>query len=312
MQLEIRAINTIMISIIIPFHNEEENLTILTGKISENLVGQSFEIIYVDDGSTDHSRGVVESLQKKYGKNTIQLLSHRDKMGKGSSLRDGIKKATGEIIIFMDADLQDDPGDLPNFLETLEKGYDFVNGWREKRQDGIIKTLPSRIGNALILRMILKSTYHDINCGYKAMRKEVLDEINLYGDNFRFLPVAAEMLGFKTTEIVVSHHPRKFGKSKYGFFRRFTIFADILTAYFIFRFAEKPLHFFGAVGGVFFGLGSFLALYLSYERLFHGVVLSRRPALLLAVLLIIVGMQIIMTGIVAELIVYLHARRTKS
>jgi hypothetical protein len=209
----------------------------------------------------------------------------------------------------MDADLQDDPDELPAFIEKIKEGYDFVNGWRKKRNDNLIKTLPSYIGNRIILKNVLKSQYHDINCGFKAMRRDIMEEIVLYGDNFRFLPIAAEKQGFKTTEIPIKHHERHHGQSKYGFFKRFSIFADIFTAYFLFRFSEKPLHFFASVGGVFFLVGFAINLYLTVERLFFDALLVTRPLLQLGTLLIIVGIQIILTGVIAELVVYMHKSR---
>lgn len=294
-----------MISIIIPFHNEEENLEELTTRIANNLSKKEYEIIYVNDGSTDGSVAVIKQLQTHH----IHLLQHRKKFGKGAALKTGIKSAKGDSIIFMDADLQDDPNDLPKFLDKLEEGYDFVNGWRKKRRDGLIKTLPSKIGNAIILKHVLGSKFHDMNCGYKAMKAEVLDEVSLYGDNFRFLPIVAERNGFKTTEVVVEHNPRLHGSSKFGFFRRFTVFADILTAYFIYRFSEKPLHFFGFVGGTLFSIGSVISLYLIIDRIFFGHLLYRRPAFLYGLVMVIVGIQIIMTGVLAELMVYLKNKR---
>ena len=299
-----------MISIIIPFHNEEENLEELTLRIAATLKGKEYEIIYIDDGSFDGSVDVIKTLQKTAP--NIRLEQHRKKFGKGQALKTGIKKAKGDIVVFMDADLQDDPADLPKFLNKIHDGYDLVNGWRKKRRDGLIKTLPSKIGNAIILKHILGSKYHDINCGYKAMRASVLEEIFLYGDNFRFLPIVAEKKGFKTTEVVVDHNPRLHGSSKFGFFRRFTVFADIITAYFIYRFAEKPLHFFGFIGGVLLSVGSIISGYLLIDRIFFGHLLYRRPAFIYGLVFVIVGIQIIMTGIVAELLVYFHKQKSST
>ncbi|HLL60571.1 MAG TPA: glycosyltransferase family 2 protein [Candidatus Nitrosocosmicus sp.] len=298
-----------MISIIVPIKNEEGNITLLVEGIKENLKNEDWEIIFIDDGSTDSSVQEVTDLKKKDKR--IVLLTHRKSFGKGRALTTGFEKANGEIIFFMDADLQDDPNDLHKFLEKIRQGYDLVNGWRSKRQDDFIKTIPSRIGNKLILRSVLNSKFHDINCGYKAMRREILENISLYGDNFRFLPIIAEKEGYKTTEVPVEHHPRKFGTSKYGFFRRFSIFIDIFSAYFIYKFREKPLHFFGLVGGILFLSGFLPGLYMIIERMFFGRLLYNRPAFLLAMVLIIVGIQILMTGIVAELMVYLKFSKSK-
>lgn len=295
-----------MISIIIPFFNEEDNLALLQDRLTEVLtkIGDPYEIVLIDDGSIDDSVEMINQKDKH-----IVLVQHRKQMGKGKALLNGFNASKGDILVFMDADLQDDPDELPRFIAKIKEGYDLVNGWRKKRHDNVIKTLPSLIGNRLILRNVLRSQYHDINCGFKAMRREIMEEISLYGDNFRFLPVAAEKQGFRTTEIPIKHHERHQGKSKYGFFKRFSIFADIFTAYFLYRFSEKPLHFFASVGGALFLVGFGVNLYLTIERLFFDVLLVTRPLLQLGTLLIIVGIQIILTGVIAELVVYMHKSR---
>lgn len=296
-----------MISIIVPFKNEEGNLSLLFDGIRNNLANKNWELILVDDGSTDNSYSQAADLAKKDKR--VILLRHRKSFGKGRALTTGFERSKGDIIVFMDADLQDDPKDLNNFLDKIHDGYDLVNGWRSERKDDFIRLLPSYIGNKLILRLVLHSKFHDINCGYKALRREILEHISLYGDNFRFLPVMAEKEGYKTGEVQVHHNPRKFGKSKYGFFRRFSVFSDIFTSYFIYRFREKPLHFFGLVGGLLFLLGFIPGIYMICERIFAGRLLYNRPAFLLALVAIIVGIQIIMTGVLAELIVYLRFNR---
>lgn len=290
-----------MFSIIIPFYNEAENLPILLSELKKNLHQLEHEIIFVDDGSIDGG----DDRLKKAG---ATVLSHRKRLGKGAALATGFKKSKGETIIFMDADLQDNPDDIKKFLDAIDEGYDVVNGWRKDRQDKIDKTLPSRLANAFLWKALFHSTIHDMNCGFKAIRKEVLQEIPLYGDNYRFLPLIAHNKGFSVGEVVVSHRPRRFGKSKYNAMRLFFGLFDTLTTYFIFRFSEKPLHFFGTVGGGLFGTGFILALYLTIDRVVYGHLLYRRPALLLSILLIIVGIQIVMTGIVAELVVHLDKK----
>ena len=299
-----------MISVIIPFYNEAENLPILVDKLTRILTKQknTWEIILADDASTDNSTKSIAHYMNGIYKDKIKLISHRKRFGKGKALLTGFQQSKGDIIIFMDADLQNDPLDLPLFMEKVNQGFELVNGWRKERKDGLVKTIPSRIGNHIILKYILRSKFHDINCGFKLMKRKVLEEIPLYGDNFRLLPVMAEKHGFKTTEIVVKHNPRFHGKSKYGFFRRFSIFADILTAYFIFRFSEKPLHFFGIVGLPLFLLGTLILLILGIERIIYNQLLYRRPMLFVGILLIIVGIQISMTGIIAELLVYLNKK----
>ena len=293
------------VSILIPFLNEEKNLPVLIQQLKDvfSKIKKTYEIILVDDGSTDKSLESIEINEN------IKLLTHKKRMGKGKALITAFQKSSGKIIIFMDADLQDDPYDIPSFLEKIDYGFDLVNGWRKKRNGGLIKTLPSFFGNTIILRTILQSNFHDINCGFKAMRRDVLENIPLYGDNFRFLPLFAEKGEYKTTEVVVHHHERKHGISKFGFFRRFSIFADILTTYVISRFVEKPLHFFGSIGFLVFSIGLAGTIYLGIERIFFGVLLHDRPILWLFILFTITGMQIILTGITAEIIVYLHNKK---
>ncbi len=292
-----------MISIIIPFYNEKDNLPILVDRLSEvcKKMQEEYEIILVDDGSTDDTKLLSASSNK--------LIKHRKRLGKGKALLSGLKVARGNVIAFMDADLQDNPDDLPKFLQKIDEGYDLVNGWRKSRKDPIAKTLPSAIFNKFLIRFFLASKFHDVNCGFKVMRREVLEENPLYGDNYRFLPILAEKSGFKTTEVVVEHSPRLHGKSKYGFFRILSGLFDTFTTYFIFKFSERPLHFFGLVGGFLFLSGFFIAVYLTFERIFFGVLLYRRPSLLFAFLLIIVGLQVLMTGIIGELIVYLNKKK---
>ncbi len=297
-----------MISIIIPFHNEEENLPLLYSRLKEVLsqLKEDHEIIFIDDGSDDKS---IAELKNKNGH--IKLVSHRKRFGKGRALVSGFSVSSGKIIVLMDADLQDDPKEIPRFLSKINQGYDLVNGWRKQRNDPISKTLPSSIFNFFFLKLLFRSKFHDINCGFKALRREVLDQIPLYGDNYRFIPLIAEKGGFKTTEIPIHHHPRIYGKSKYGFFRMLFGFFDMIATYFVYEFSEKPIHFFGPVGILVFVIGLIITGVLLYQRIFKGMLLYRRPILNLGVLMIIVGIQIIMTGIIGELIVYFNKKNSK-
>jgi len=297
-----------MISVIIPFYNEKQNLLILQESLKHELgrLNQHYEIVFVDDGSTDGSKENIEKENK-----SVKLISHRKRMGKGKALNSGFKSSKGDIIFFMDADMQDDPKEIPVFLEKLSEGHDFVIGWRKERRDPISKTLPSSLFNFFLLKLLLKSKFHDINCGFKLMKRQVLESIPLYGDNYRFLPILALKEGLKATEIKVTHNPRKYGKSKYGFFRIFTGFIDTLSTYFVYRFSEKPLHFFGPVGALIFFAGFVITFYLGIGRLFFGIMLYNRPILQLGILLIIVGLQVIMTGFLGDLIVYL-SKKSKS
>ena len=289
-----------MISIIIPFYNEKDSLSILVGLLVKQLKNKEFEIILVDDGSTDNFHPPADGSNFKF-------LKHKKRLGKGQALKTGIENSIGEIIVFMDGDLQDDPADLPRLLKKIDEGYDFVNGIREKRNDNLLVKFYSKIV-AWFLKVFLNSPYTDINCGYKAFKKVVLEDFIFYGNNFRFFPLAVFYNGFKVTEINVKNNKRKFGKSKFGPNKLFTGLLDTLTAYFLFKFSEKPLHFFGTIGGVLFFIGFLISFYLTIERLFFGVLLYQRPLLQLGILLIIVGIQVVMTGIIGELIVYLSKK----
>lgn len=295
-----------MVSIIIPFHNEEENLERLLDEIKKELSSQSHEVICIDDGSTDASSAVI----KAYAAHTasVQLVKYHRRRGKGYALQRGIQSAKGEIIIFMDADCQDDPADIPLFLAKLEEGFDVVNGYRKNRQDKQSMKFISKIGNTIVWRGLLHSPLHDVNCGFKAFKKQVLDSIPLYGDNFRFMPLLAHQEGYRVGEVVVHNRARVSGKSKYSPVKVMYGLFDTMTTYFVVKFSEKPLHFFGVIGGVLFSVGFVVAFILSIQRIFFGILLYRRPALLFAILLIIVGIQIILTGIVAELLVYINKK----
>lgn len=297
-----------MITIIIPFFNEAENLPLLHKELVANLphLSADYEMIFVDDGSTDGSAEAVETF--KADDAHVKLLRQRKQFGKGKALASALKIAKGEIVVFMDADLQDDPADLQHFYEMINQGYDLVNGKRKVRKDNAVIKSYSNFFNWFLQRF-LHSPFTDINCGFKMMRRHIFNDIVLYANNFRFLPLAAYRLGYKVGEVPVHNRNRKFGVSKYGFGKAFGGMIDTLSAYFIYQFAEQPLHFFGIVGGVSFVIGLVIAIVLSVERLFFGMLLYRRPSLLLAVMLMIVGIQIVMTGIIGELIVYLNKKK---
>ncbi len=299
-----------MISVIIPFFNEAESLpTLINQLIRElSLVGGKWEVVLVDDGSTDATSQQVYKVIKS--KEEIRIIKLRKQFGKGEALKTGVENAKGDILVFMDGDLQDDPKDISKLIQKINDGYDFVNGVRSKRNDNLMVKIYSKIAG-FFLKTFLHSPYEDINCGFKMFKKEVLVNFTFYGNNFRFFPLAVYYSGYKVGQISVTNNPRKFGKSKFGPGKLLFGIFDTVTAYFIYRFSERPLHFFGSVGGGFFLSGFLIALYLSYERIFFGILLYRRPSLLLAILLIIVGLQILMTGIIGELIVYLNKRINK-
>jgi glycosyltransferase involved in cell wall biosynthesis len=294
-----------MISIIVPFYNEAESLPILVDQLIEQLDGlkKEYEIILVDDGSDDAFASKLKVKSEK-----LKVIFHRKRLGKGQALKTGIEYSNGEIIVFMDADLQDDPKDIHRFLKKIDEGYDFVNGIRTNRQENGLVKIYSKIAS-WFLKTFLHSPFTDINCGFKAFRKEVMEDFNFYGNNFRFFPLSAFLSGYKVSEISVINNQRKFGKTKFGPNKLFTGLLDTLTAYFLFKFSEKPLHFFGMIGGVLFFIGFLISLYLAFERIFFNVLLYRRPLLQFGILLIIVGIQVIMTGIIGELIVYLNKKK---
>lgn len=297
-----------MLSIIIPFYNEEENVTKLAHEIEQEMkvLGHEYEAIFVDDGSDDKSKEHIKAESQK--NHHIKVVSHRKRMGKGEALSTGIKNSTGDIIIFMDADLQNDPADIKKFLQKIDFGCDFVNGIRDGRDDyGLIKVYSS-LANSF-MQSFVNSPFADINCAFKAMRREVFEDIVLYGNNFRFLPLAIYLQGFKVAEVTIHNRPRIHGTSKFGVMKIFVGLFDTMTAYFLYRFSERPLVFFGTIGTAIFGTGFLIALYLSYERIFYNVLLYRRPALQFAVLLIIVGLQVFLTGLIGELIVYMNKRK---
>ncbi len=299
-----------MISVVIPFFNEQENLDPLYEELASEFqaIKKDHEIVFVDDGSTDGSEQIVDTLAHK--DKHVKLVKLRKRFGKGEALSRGVNHSSGEIIIFMDADLQDNPADITKFLKKIDEGYDLVNGVRTSRtHNSMIKTY-SLLGNKF-LKTFAHSPFTDINCGFKAFKREVLEETVLYANNFRFLPLDAFTQGFRVTEIPVDNRPRLHGTSKFGVGKAFIGLIDVITAYFLHQFSERPLHFFGMIGGIFFAIGGLITLELIMERVFFHVLLYRRPLFQLGMFLVIVGIQIIMTGILGELIVYLYKRRDK-
>jgi glycosyltransferase involved in cell wall biosynthesis len=288
------------VSIVVPFLNEEESLVELYSRIKEaaDKSHLSFEVCFVDDGSTDKSLEVVKDLRKKYS--NIKILSFRKNYGKSAALSEGFKLAQGDNIITMDADLQDDPAEIPNLIKKLDEGFDMVSGWKKKRHDPISKTLPSKFFN-LTTSLLTGIKIHDFNCGLKAYRRDVIKEIPVYGELHRYLPVLAHWRGFRVGEIVVQHHARKYGVTKFGWRRLFHGFFDLLTVLFITRYRQKPLHLFGTVGLISVTFGFAILLYLSILW-FQGQGIGDRPLLFLGILLMIVGMQSFSLGLIGEMI----------
>ena len=296
------------LSFVIPVYNEEESLKELHKEIIENIPRTSYEIIFIDDGSTDNSYTVIEELARK--DSNIKPIRFRTNFGKAAALQAGFDKAQGEIIFTMDADLQDDPKEIPRFLEKINEGYDLVSGWKKKRKDPITKRWPSKFFN-LITSMVFHLRLHDYNCGYKAYRKETAKSLNIYGELYRYIPAIVWSKGFSVTEIVVTHHKRRFGRSKYGASRLIRGFLDLLTVTMITKYRRSPLYLFGASGLIISLIGVIISVWLAVKKIFFGMSLSNRPLLFLGILLIVVGVQLISLGLLGEMIVYSSRQRDK-
>ncbi|HON71900.1 MAG TPA: glycosyltransferase family 2 protein [bacterium] len=289
------------VSFVIPLKNEAESLETLYRGIVENTtpLGLSFEIIFIDDGSTDNSFDIIRELHKRDSR--VRGVRFRRNFGKSSALSAGFKLASGDIVITMDADLQDDPVEIPRFIEMINKGYDVVSGWKKVRHDPPGKTLPSRLFNKLT-SIATGVKIHDFNCGFKAYRNEVVKSIEIYGELHRYIPALAYGKGFSVGEIVVTHHPRKYGRSKYGLERLFKGFLDLFTVVFLTRFLRRPMHIFGTTGILLFIIGFIINLYLVIYKLLTGALIGNRPLLTLGVLCMILGIQSLSTGLLGEMI----------
>ena len=297
------------VSVVIPLYNEEESLEELTKQVDIQLtkLSKKFELIYIDDGSTDRSFEILLDLKKRH--DSINVIRFRKNFGKSAALSEGFKKATGDLVITMDADLQDDPQEIPKMIQNLESGFDLVSGWKQKRHDPISKTIPSKFFN-YITRLLTGIKIHDFNCGFKIYRREVIKAIPVYGELHRYLPVLAHWRGFSVGEMIVEHHARQFGRSKYGVRRFLDGFFDLLTVLFITRYRQKPLHLFGFFGLMFGLVGFAILLYLTIIW-FQGQGIGHRPLLFLGVLLIIVGVQSFTLGLIGEMITNTRDREIK-
>ena len=288
------------ISIVIPIYNEEKSLVLLYNEILEHTATYNYEIIFIDDGSTDNSFNVISNIAKK--DTNVKIIRFRRNFGKAAALNIGFRNSTSEIILTMDADLQDDASEIPAFIDKINEGWDVVSGWKKKRHDPLSKRLPSKFFNA-VTSLVFRKKLHDYNCGFKAYKREVLYEIDVYGEMHRYIPALAIAKGFNITEIPVNHRPRQFGKSKYGNERYLRGYLDLLTVKLVTGYNRSPLYLFGGIGSVLFSSGFLLGLYLTIIRLFRSIYLSNRPLLFLSILLIIVGLQFISIGLIGELIV---------
>ncbi|NTU58120.1 MAG: glycosyltransferase family 2 protein [Chlorobiaceae bacterium] len=297
------------LSVIVPLFNEQESLPELCNRLLGALAdpglhrcfpnGFSFEIIMVDDGSTDGSVRLIRQMIAE--RPEIRLISFRRNYGKTAALSAGFRAASGEVVITIDADLQDDPEEFRPLVMKIQEGFDMVSGWKQQRNDPISKTLPSKIFN-LTTRMFSGIPLHDFNCGLKAYRCELAASLDLHGEMHRYIPVLAKWKGFRVTEIPVKHHPRKYGKSKFGSARFFAGLFDFLSVMFITRYLKRPMHFFGMMGLCSFMTGLIISLYVTADKLMNHKPVSNRPILFLGILLIILGVQLFSTGLLGEML----------
>lgn len=286
------------LSVIAPLLDEEGSLEELHLRLTEVLDGREYEIIFIDDGSKDNSPKILKSLNESDAR--VGVVTFRRNFGKSAALAEGFYRARGDIIITIDADLQDDPNEIPNLLRKLDEGYDLVSGWKVKRRDPFSKTIPSRLFNR-ITALLSGIPLHDFNCGLKAYRRAVIKNIKVYGQLHRFLPVLAKMEGYSIGEIEVVHHPRRFGRTKFGVSRFLYGFLDLLTVLFITRYTRQPMHLFGFLGISALIAGVIINLYLTVLW-FQGIPIAGRPLFFLGILLILLGVQSFAIGLLGEMI----------
>lgn len=291
------------LSLIIPVYNEAQNLPILYDSIQQTLKANKniWEVIFVDDGSRDDSFEVLKSLVEKDPEH-VRVVAFRRNFGQTAAITAGIDHAQGEIIVLMDADLQNDPDDIPMLLAKLDEGYDLVSGWRKDRKDNrLTRTIPSNVANGLI-SWVTGVYLHDYGCTLKAYRREALEGFRLYGEMHRFIPVFAHSVGARITEIPVKHHERKFGKANYGLDRTLKIILDLFTVKFLLNYSHKPMRLFGGAGMLLFSGGGILLLYLFIRRALEQTAVLGSPLFQLGIMFLILGVQAFLMGLIAELL----------
>lgn len=300
-----------MFSIVVPLFNEEESLEIFYKELSSEIlkIRVDYEIIFVDDGSTDTSLEILKQIAKT--DKQVKIYSFRKNNGKAEALTLGFRKAKGDYIVTLDADLQDKPKEIAKLIDKAkEEKWDLVCGWRKERKDPAKKVISSKLFNK-IASIFWGLKLHDFNCGLKLYSKEVAKSLNLYGGMHRFIPLLVHDQGFSVTEVAVEHGKRKFGKSKYGFSKIWKDLPDMFTMLFLSKYGRRPLHFFGIVGCIFFFFGILISIYLSIIH-FQGHAIGRRPLLFLGMLLIIAGLQVWFTGFLADLIINISSKQPKN
>lgn len=288
------------LSIIIPLFNEEESIFELNAEINGAMKDSTaeYEVIFIDDGSNDGSYDKIKAIAAEDSR--IIGVRFRRNYGKAAALSEGFRISNGKMVVTMDSDLQDDPTEIHALMRKLDEGYDVISGWKKNRKDPWTKKIPSKIFN-LVTRMMSGIRIHDFNCGLKIYRSEVVKSVKVYGELHRYIPVLAKLAGFRVSELVVNHRPRKFGKTKFGAGRFVKGFLDLTTVLFLGKFERNPLHFFGILGGLLFFAGLLINGYLTIQW-FGGVWIGNRPILFLGILLMIVGIQFISLGLLAEMI----------
>ena len=288
------------VSIVVPVYNEDENVAPLHERVDAALseLNLSYEILYIDDGSSDRSFDLLDKIAER--DSHVKLIRFRRNFGQTAAMAAGMQYATGRVIIPLDADLQNDPADIPRLLAKLEEGYDVVSGWRAQRKDNVVRRIPSQIANALISR-VSGVTLHDYGCSLKAYRADVIKDVHLYGEMHRFIPAYAAMVGGRVTEIPVNHHPRVAGKSKYGIGRIFRVILDLMVVKFLGGYGSKPIYFFGGAGLWASGLGTLCWLVAIVSRLLDATErINRNPLFYVGILLFVMSTQFILMGLLAE------------
>lgn len=292
------------LSLVIPVYNEQDNLPLLFDAIYQtmNAMQKSWEVILVDDGSYDKSLSVLKEYAQKDPQH-IRVISFRRNFGQTAAIAAGLDYSQGEIIVLLDADMQNDPADIPMMLAKLDEGYDLVSGWRKSRKDNAVtRNFPSMLANWLISR-VTGVHLHDYGCTLKAYRRDVLEGFRLYGEMHRFIPVYADSVGANITEVAVRHHPRKFGKTKYGLERTVKVVLDLFTVKFLVSYASKPIYLFGGAGSFLMAVSAVIMFYLFVRRIFFFVGIANSPLLQMSAMFFILGMQSMLMGLIAELLV---------